>query len=59
MLKENSRGLAQWQVVKFSYSALVAWSSQIQIRGMDLNTAYQAMLCQRSTYKIEEDWQRC
>ena len=46
-------------VVKFTCSALAAQGSRIQILGADLHSAYQAMLWQHPTYKIEEDWHRC
>ena len=46
-------------MVKFMCSASVAWGSWVQIPGTDLYTAYQTMLWQHSTYKIEEDWHRC
>ena len=34
--------------VKFMHSALVAWGSPVWIPGVDLRTAYQAMLWQAS-----------
>ena len=46
-------------VIRFAYSTLVAWGSQIQILGTDLHTAHQAVLWRCPTYKIEEDWNRC
>ena len=46
-------------VVKFVYSASVAWGSQVQILGTDLHTTHQAMLWRHPTYKIEEDWHGC
>ena len=42
-------------MVKFTRSALVAWGLLVWILGMDLRTAYQAMLWLRPTYKLEED----
>ena len=57
--KSNSiRGWPSGIVVKFVLSALAAWGLQIQILGTDLHTAYQAMLWQRPTYKIEEGCRR-
>ena len=41
-------------VVKFTCSTLAAWGSQIRIPGADLHIAYQAMLWQHPTYKIED-----
>ena len=46
-------------VVKFAHSISIAQGSQVQILGMDLHTAHQAMLWQHPTYKIEEDWHKC
>ena len=47
-------------VVKFSHSPLAAWGLQVQILGVDLHTAHQAMLWWHPTQKkIEEDWHRC
>ena len=46
-------------VVKLVCSTLVAWGSWVQIPGVDLHAAHQAMLWWRPTYKIEEDWHRC
>ena len=36
-------------VVKFAWSALVAWGSPVWILGTDLHTAHQAMLWQHPT----------
>ena len=45
-------------VVKFVYSALVDWGSQVQTLGMDLallvKTCYGGI-----PHKIAEDWHRC
>ena len=46
-------------VVKFACSALVAQGSWVQIPGVDLHIAHQAMLWQQLTHKIDEDWNRC
>ena len=46
-------------VVKFICSASAAQGLRVWILGVDLCTAYQAVLWQHSTYKIEEDWHRC
>ena len=35
------------------------WVLWVQIPGADLHNAHQAMLWQRSTYKIKGDWHRC
>ena len=47
-------GPAQGIVVKF-----VAWGSQVWILGADLHTAWEAMLWQHPTYKVEEDGHSC
>ena len=44
-------------VVKYMYSTLEAWGSQVWIPGTDLHTTHQAMQWQHPTYKTEEDWQ--
>ena len=44
--------------VKFACSASAAQGSQVQIPGADLQTAHQAILWQRLTYEIEEDWNK-
>ena len=46
-------------VVKCTRSALAAQGLRVQIPGVDSHTTHQAMLWQRPTYKIEEDWHRC
>ena len=51
-LLKFSRGQPGGIVVKFVCSASAAQGSQVQIPGMDLDTAHHAML-------IEEDWHRC
>ena len=43
-------------MVKFTRSTSVARGSQVQILGVNLHTAHQAMLWQGPTHKIEEDW---
>ena len=44
-LKEGEfRGQRSGAAVKFTGSASVAWGSLVQILGVDLRTAYQAML---------------
>ena len=53
------RGWPSDVVVKFMHFASAAWGLQVQILGMDLHTAHQAILWQRSTYKVEEDGHRC
>ena len=45
--------------VRFAHSSSAAWGSPVQIPGVDLCTAYQAMLWQHPTYKVEEDGHRC
>ena len=45
--------------VKFALSALAARGLLVQILGVDLHTAYQAMLWWHSTYKGEEDGHGC
>ena len=52
-------GQANGIVVGFMHSAFVAWGSRVQILGVVLHTAHQAMRGQCPTYKIEEDWHRC
>ena len=42
--KDITWGRPGGAVVKFARSTSVAWDSQIQILGVDLRTAYQAML---------------
>ena len=50
------RGPAWWQAVKSTCSALAAQGSPVRIPGVDIRTAYRAMLWQGShIYKIEED----
>ena len=55
----NFRGWPRGVMVKFIHSTLVALGSQVRILGVDLHTAYQAMLWWHPTYKIQEDWHRC
>ena len=43
--------------MKFLHSALVAWGSWVRIPGVDLCTAYQAVLWQ--AYGIEEGGHKC
>ena len=45
-------------VVKFAHSALAARGSQVQIPGVDLRLAHQAMLLWHPTYKPEEERHR-
>ena len=45
--------------VKFTGSASAMGGLQIQIPGVDLHTAHQAMLWLHPTYKIQKDWHRC
>ena len=45
-------------VVKFSALCFGGLGSQVQVLGMGLRHL-SAMLCQRPTYKVEEDWHRC
>ena len=40
-------------------SALAAWGWQVQIPGVDLHAAHQALLWQHPTYKVEEDGHKC
>ena len=47
-LRKNDWGRLGGAVVKFARSALVVWGSLVRILGMDLYTAYQAMLWQAS-----------
>ena len=42
-------------MVKFVHSVVVAQGSRVQIPGIDLHAAPQAMLWQHPKYKIEED----
>ena len=58
-VKKKLTGRPRGVVIKFTCSTSVARSLQIQILGVDLHTAHKAMLWQRPTYKIEEDWHRC
>ena len=58
-LKKKMRGRPGGVVVKFTHSALAAQGSRVQILGMNLHAAHQAMLCRHPTYKVEEDWHRC
>ena len=44
-LKMPLSGWPSGVVIKFTCSTLVAQGSQVQIRGVDLHTAHQAMLC--------------
>ena len=46
-------------VVKFAHSASADMDLQVQILGVDLHTAHQAMLWRRPTYKLGEDCHRC
>ena len=46
-------------VVKFACSASAAWALQVQIPGVDLYTAHQAMLWWCPIYKVEEGWHGC
>ena len=55
LIKRVSQGQPCGIVVKFMHSALAAQGSWVQILGVDLSTTHQAMLWQRTTYKIEED----
>ena len=57
-LKVHNRGWPSGVVVKFACSTLAAWGSWVQIPGMDLDTAHQAMKWWHPTYKIQEDWHR-
>ena len=45
--------------LKFICSAVAARGSLVWILGTDPRTSYQAMLCGRPTYKVEEDEHRC
>ena len=45
-------------MVKFACSASAAQGLPVQIPGVDLHPACQAM-CRRPTYKVEEDEQGC
>ena len=49
--KNILRGPPGGVVVEFTGSTLVAQGSQVQILGMDLHIAHQAMLWQHPTYK--------
>ena len=44
---------------KISCSTTVAQGLWVQIPGMDVHPAHQAMLWWHPTYKIEEYWHRC
>ena len=58
-MKKQSRGQPGDVAVKVARPASVALGLQVQIPGVDLHTAHQAMLWHHLTYKIEEDWHRC
>ena len=58
VVKQGHCSWAGVTVVEFVCSASVAQGSQVQIPGVDLYTAHQAILWQRPTYKMEEDWHR-
>ena len=45
--------------LKFMRSASAHCGLWVQIPGMDLHSAHQAMLWQHPTHKIQEDWHRC
>ena len=49
-------GARECIVVKFVHSTSAAQGLWAQFLGADLHTAHKAMLQQRPTYKIEEDW---
>ena len=55
----NAWGWPGGVVVNFVCPASAALGSQVQILGVDLHTAHQAMLWWHPTYKIEEDWYGC
>ena len=57
--KEGGGGHPGEVMVKFARSASTAQSLQVRILGVDLHTTHQAVLWQRPTYKMEEDWHRC
>ena len=46
-------------VVKFACSTLMAQSSWVQISGVDIHIAHQAMLWWCPIYKVEEGWHKC
>ena len=52
------RGWPGGIVVKCVHSAMAARGSQVRIPGMELYIAYQAVVWQHPTYKIEEDWHK-
>ena len=58
MSKIRFRGQPGGVAVEFVYPISVAQCLQVWISGVDLHTAHQAMLWQRPTYKLEEDWHR-
>ena len=58
--KEKGGG-GRERIIKWSYEeyTVLAQGLQVQIRGVDLQTAHQAMLWRHPTNKIEEDWHGC
>ena len=54
-----AQGQPSGVAVKFTRSTLLAQGLWVQILGMDLHTAHQAMLCWCAPYKTEEDRHRC
>ena len=57
--KNSNRGWPSGVVVKFTRSTSAARGLWVQIPGVDLHTAHQAMFWQHPRYKVEEDWHGC
>ena len=53
------RGWPGGTVVRFTHSTLAALDLQVQMPGVNLHTACQAMPWQHPTNIVEEDWHRC
>ena len=58
-ISKTFRGWASGILVKLVCSILEANGLQVQIPGVGLPTAHQAMLWQHPIYKVEEDWHEC
>ena len=57
--KSEGRDWPNGVVVKFAHSTSAAQGSQVQIPGVDLCTAFQAILWWHTIYRIEENYHRC
>ena len=58
LLKNHMYGGWPGGIVMFACFVSAAWGLWVWILGRDPHTACQAMLWQRPTYKVEEDWHR-